>query len=97
MSHDHDVSFPLPDYLPEAPQGKTLREPARDVPVIASCDVAVLGGGPAGICAAAAAARCGASTLLVERHGCLGGMSTVGLVNLWHSFYGMDRETKVIG
>ena len=97
MGRGPDVSFPLPDYLPEVPQEETVHEPARETPVIARCDVAVLGGGPAGVCAAAAAARCGARTLLVERHGCLGGMATVGLVNLWHSFYGMDRETKVIG
>ena len=38
-------------------------------------EVVVLGGGPAGI-AAAAAARAGRSTLLVERYGFLGGMGT---------------------
>ena len=35
-------------------------------------DVAVVGGGPAGICAAVSAAREGASVLLIERHGVLG-------------------------
>ena len=44
-------------------------------------DVVVAGGGPAGICAAAAAARQGARTALVERYGILGGMFTSGYVN----------------
>ncbi|KMQ49456.1 putative membrane protein [Chitinispirillum alkaliphilum] len=46
-----------------------------------SYDVIVVGGGPGGICAAAAASLQGASTLLVERYGFLGGMATAGLVN----------------
>jgi len=41
-------------------------------------DVIVCGGGPAGIGAAISAAREGLSTLLVESHGCLGGVSTSG-------------------
>lgn len=44
-------------------------------------EVVVIGGGPAGICAAVAAAEEGADTLLVERYGFLGGMATAGLVN----------------
>ena len=44
-------------------------------------DVIVAGGGPAGCCAAIAAARAGAKTLLVEQSGCFGGMWTGGLVN----------------
>jgi hypothetical protein len=44
-------------------------------------DVVVVGGGPGGVCAAASAAREGASVLLVERYGFLGGMATAGLVN----------------
>lgn len=44
-------------------------------------DVLVLGGGPAGICAAVSAARCGVDTLLVERLGVLGGMLTAGRVD----------------
>ena len=44
-------------------------------------DVLVAGGGPAGVCAAVAAARQGARTALVERYGILGGMLTSGYVN----------------
>src|SRR5690554_3689787 len=42
-------------------------------------DIAVVGGTPAGIMAAIAAARLGARVLLIEYHGHLGGMSTSGL------------------
>ncbi len=43
-------------------------------------DVLVVGGGPAGFCAAVAAARSGARTMLVEKNGFCGGMATAGLV-----------------
>ncbi|HEX4820693.1 MAG TPA: FAD-dependent oxidoreductase [Acidimicrobiales bacterium] len=60
----------------------SLREPARDVPVIGRPDVLVVGGGAAGIAAAVAAARRGATTWLVEQSSALGGLATVGLINL---------------
>lgn len=44
-------------------------------------DVIVVGGGPAGICAAIAAGRMGARTLLIEKQTQLGGMGTNALVN----------------
>ncbi len=93
-----DVPRPLPDFLPETPEGpRTVAEPARDVPVVAECDVVVLGGGTTGACAAAAAARGGRSVVLVERYGFLGGMATAGDVIIWHSDLGTDRRTPVIG
>ena len=45
--------------------------------------VAVIGAGPAGIAAAISAARCGADTILIEKNGYVGGMSTSGLLNRW--------------
>lgn len=60
----------------------SLTEPARQTPVWGEYDVVVLGGGPAGMAAAVAAARAGRKTLLVERYGFLGGMGTAaGVTN----------------
>ena len=62
--------------------GKTISEPARDIPLYGEYEVVVLGGGPAGITAAVAAARAGRRTLLIERYGFLGGMGTAaGVTN----------------
>jgi FAD-dependent oxidoreductase family protein len=52
------------------------------VPLYGEYEVAVLGGGPAGIAAAVAASRAGRRTLLIERYGFLGGMGTAaGVTN----------------
>jgi len=69
-----------------------LREPARDVKVVAQADVLVVGGGPAGMAAALAAARNGASTVLLERYNHLGGLASGGMVlvldDMWDSTLG---------
>ena len=59
---------------------KTIREAARDVPVVAKSDVVVVGGGAAGLGAAVSAARNGAQVTLVERYPHLGGMASGGMV-----------------
>jgi len=51
---------------------------SRTVPVRYECDVAVVGGGIAGVSAALAAARSGARVILVEGFGVTGGNATVG-------------------
>src|SRR5512142_974960 len=59
-----------------------VTEPERRTPVGGEYDVVVLGGGPAGIAAAAGAAGHGRRTLLIERYGFLGGMGTAaGVTN----------------
>ena len=54
-------------------------------------DVVVAGGGPAGVCAAVAAARHGAQVLLLEMTGMFGGMATAGLVPGWCGFTDGER------
>ncbi|MGH2351543.1 MAG: FAD-dependent oxidoreductase [Chloroflexota bacterium] len=71
--------------------GESILEPARQVPVYGTCDVLVVGGGPAGFAAAVAAAREGADVVLLERYGHLGGLATGGLV-FW-----IDRMTDWTG
>ena len=61
---------------------KTILEPSRRLKVCRETEVLVVGGGPAGVAAALAAARNGADTTLVERYNHLGGMATGGLVIL---------------
>ncbi len=58
-----------------------------EAPVSLSAEVIVCGGGPAGLCAAVAAAQEGADTLLIERYGFLGGMATAGLINPFMPYY----------
>ena len=77
--------------LPPSRRGGTVREEAREIDVYHKCDVAVIGGGPAGCAAAWAAAKAGADVTLVERYNCLGGLSTGGLV-MW-----IDRMTDWAG
>ena len=64
------------------PSPSTITEPPRQTPVIGEYDVVVLGGGPAGLAAAAAAGQHGRRVLLIERYGFLGGMGTAaGVTN----------------
>ncbi len=54
-------------------------EPAKELPVRASVDVLVIGGGPSGIMAALAAAEEGANVMLIESRSFVGGNMTIGL------------------
>ena len=73
-----------------------ITEPARKIPVLAETDVLVIGGGPAGVAAAVAAARGGAETWLVERYNHLGGLWTGGLVLPLLSTHGQSKDNKTI-
>ncbi len=56
--------------------------------MIRDAEVLVIGGGPAGLCAAVAAAESGANVLLLERDDALGGQ----LVKQTHKFFGSERQ-----
>lgn len=65
------------------PQDQPVIAWSRTLPLRYEADVAVIGGGLAGVTAACAAAREGASVILVERFGVTGGNATVGGVGNW--------------
>jgi FAD dependent oxidoreductase len=59
-------------------------------------DVAVIGGGSAGLSAAVTAAREGARTVLIERQGYLGGMGTASLVHTFCGLYLLREEPGAV-
>lgn len=73
---------------------RTIREPERQIPVLAETDVLVIGGGPAGTAAAIVASRTGAETYLVERYNHLGGLWTGGLVLPLLSTHAADKQKR---
>jgi hypothetical protein len=75
----------------------SVRLPERNVPVIAECDVLVVGGGAAGMSAAIAAARQGADTVLVERYGYMGGLASGGLIVLLLTLDDGDGNQVIAG
>jgi glycine/D-amino acid oxidase-like deaminating enzyme len=74
----------------------SVHEGARTIPVAADVDVLVVGGGPAGLGAGVSAAREGATTLMVERNGFLGGVATAALMTIFlhhrERLSGLSRE-----
>lgn len=55
-------------------------------------DVIVVGGGPAGIMSAMASAKAGASTLLIEKNGFLGGAATAAVLGPISPFHYKDEQ-----
>jgi len=78
---------------------KTIAITRREVPVRATADVVVAGGGPSGIAAAVTAARKGLSVVVIERYGFFGGLATAGSVGTICGLYlhHPDRIEHIIG
>ena len=66
---------------------------------IIECDVAVIGGGAAGIAAALGASRAGAKTVLIERNPFFGGQATNSQVTAYCGFFtrGENYDQVVMG
>jgi sugar/nucleoside kinase (ribokinase family) len=79
------------------PATTAVEEPARNTSVYGTCDVLVVGGGPAGTAAAVAAGRLGADVVLLERYNHLGGLSTGGLVSWIDRMSDWDGRLVVAG
>lgn len=71
--------------------GLAVSAGAAELPSV-TCDVLVVGGGSAGICAAAASGRAGAKTVLVEAASQVGGNTTTGGVNFPGLFHAWGRQ-----
>lgn len=66
----------------------TVEVGAENLPILATADVVVAGGGPAGAIAAIAAGRQGASVILIEAQPFLGGIGTGGPIH--HYYWGLS-------
>lgn len=69
---------------------------SKQIEIYGEYDVAVIGGGPAGVSAAISSAREGAKTILIEGSGMLGGMATSGLVGPFMTNYDRDCKEKTV-
>ncbi len=75
---------------------ETVWEPRKEIPVLGHFDVAVVGAGLAGCCAAISAGRKGVKTVLIERGGMLGGVSTASLMSSITNFFFTSDDRQVI-
>ncbi|MCF7943844.1 MAG: FAD-dependent oxidoreductase [Spirochaetia bacterium] len=68
----------------------------QDIPISVEADIVIIGAGPAGCCAALAAAEAGCSTVLLEQAGFAGGMATAGLVGPLLGVYHWDSGKRIV-
>ena len=69
--------------------------PQQEIPILDTCNILVVGGGPSGLSAAISAARTGVDVILMDRFGCFGGViTTVGMETIgWYRYEGtVDSE-----
>ncbi len=83
--------------LPRPEERITVTLPPRQANLVGSCDVLVVGGGPAGLGAALGSAATGVNTVLVERYGFLGGNATAALVMPLMSFHTEHPRREQLG
>lgn len=68
-----------------------MRKIFKNLKNLGEFDVVVAGAGIAGVCSAIASAREGARTVLIDRYGFMGGMSTAGMVSPFMKYWIMDE------
>ena len=95
----NEIFTDRPATIQASSEGEFITEDPKKVPVLAKCQVLVVGGGPSGLSAAISAARAGADTMLCERFGCFGGViTTVGMETIgWYRYEGCVNDTEGIG
>jgi len=69
----------------------------QDIPIIAETQILVIGAGPAGICAAIAAADEGVQVMLIDQNGFCGGMASAGLVGPILGVYHWESKARILG
>lgn len=77
-------------------KNQMLSLPAESIPVFAETDLCVIGGSCTGVFAAIRAARSGARVVLIEQSGRFGGVATLGLVGMWHTFFDTGKQQQII-
>jgi len=91
-----DVSTAIPA-TPGSPAQRKKEPMTSTLPLRAEVDVLVVGGGPAGIGAALAAARAGASVLIIEQFNCLGGVAGAGGHGHISTYCAAGDRLRVVG
>ena len=74
-----------------------LRVEGAELPIVADCDIVIVGAGPAGHAAAVSAARNGSSVTLLERYHHLGGMASGGMVLVLDDMVNEGNEIVTTG